>query len=382
MGMAIRLRPADEVMDRELSRAQTLPKAWYLDEAMLVRERDRLFGRTWQWAGRSADVAEPGQYVTLEVAGEPILVTRDEAGELRAFYNVCRHRAGPPARGSGRRRAFQCAYHGWTYGLDGRLLTAREMEGVENFACAEFGLVPVRADVWGPLLFVNLDAEAEPLEAALRPIRREVEAAGIDLGAMRSARRRDYDIACNWKVYVDNYLEGYHIPFVHPGLFKELDYDRYEVCTFQGYSKQFAPIRPAVPGGGERAYGRYVAAEAGTARPAEEPVALYYWLFPNLMLNVYPDNVSANLIVPTALGRTLTIFEWFTAPGLPVADVEATVAFSDEIQQEDIRICEDVQRGLASRAYERGRYSVRRENGVHHYHRLLAERLAEGESGA
>jgi choline monooxygenase len=189
---------------------------------------------------------------------------------------------------------------------------------------------------------------------------------------MRRVERRDYEIACNWKVYVDNYLEGYHLPIAHPGLFKELEYDNYRVETFRYYSKQHAPIRELKPGevpGRDRRYIRMPGAEDG---------ALYYWIFPNTMLNIYQDNISTNVILPMGVDRTLTIFEWFFAePGTGAGweSMQQTIAFSDEIQQEDIGVCEQVQKGLRSRSYSRGRFSALRENGVHHFQSLVTEFL-------
>ena len=168
-------------------------------------------------------------------------------------------------------------------------------------------------------------------------------------------------VACNWKVYIDNYLEGYHLPAAHPGLMRELDYAQYRVETFRYYSSHIAPIR-AGAGAEDRRYGF-----ADSSR-----TALYYWIFPNFMLNIYPDNLSGNIILPLGPDRTLTIFEWFAYTG----EVEqATIDFSDEIQREDIAVCESVQRGLHSRNYNQGRFSAKRENGVHHFHGLLYEHL-------
>ncbi|PSR23547.1 MAG: (2Fe-2S)-binding protein [Sulfobacillus acidophilus] len=360
------------VMDDRLQWAQTLPASWYFDEALLQHETQKLFHRTWQLVAKTSDVPVPGSFFTTELVGEPLLITRDSAGGLHGFYNVCRHRAGPVAVGCGTRKALQCAYHGWIYGLDGHLMSAREMDGTENFDHADFGLVPVQIAQWGPLIFVNLDRQAPPFEQVFGAVMTEVQEQGFDLSRMATVERRDYDIACNWKVYVDNYLEGYHIPIVHPGLFQELDYDQYEVVTYAQYSKQFAPVRPTTAqSAADRRYGRYV--DDGQADADAQ--ALYYWIFPNLMLNIYPDNISTNVILPRGVGRTLTIFEWFANPEASAEDMKQTIDFSEEIQQEDIFICEAVQKGLASQSYDRGRYSAKRENGVHHFHMLLAKAL-------
>ncbi len=207
----------------------------------------------------------------------------------------------------------------------------------------------MRVETWGPFVFVNLSDDAPPLAEVMGAIPAEVERSGYDVDRMRLVERRDYVIECNWKVYVDNYLEGYHLPIAHPQLYKELDYDSYRVEEFRYYSKQHAPIRELKPGeeiGVDRRYLR---------QPGAEDSALYYWLFPNTMFNIYQDNMSSNVILPLGPDRTLTIFEWFFAePGSGPGweSMQQTIAFSDEIQQEDIVICEQVQRGLRSRAYD------------------------------
>lgn len=368
---ASRAALADEVVASEVAEAFTLPSSWYTRDDVFRAERRRVFGASWQLVAHQQALAAPGDYVTVELVGEPLLLVRGDDGVLRAFYNVCRHRAGPVAVGAGCRHGFQCAYHGWTYSWDGRLTQAREIAGTRRFDPGDFGLAPVAVDAWGPLVFVNLDPAAAPLDQVMAPITEEMAQAGFRWDGVAPRVRRDYEIRCNWKVYVDNYLEGYHIPLVHPGLFRELDYARYRVEPRGHYSKQISPTRSAGQNAPGTGYGRYA---AGTE-------ALYYWLWPNLMLNVYPDNVSTNVILPLGVGRTLTIFEWLFAPGADAAEVDDTVAFSDQVQQEDIVICEAVARGLQSASYHRGRFVAARENGVHHFHRLMAERLAAAVGG-
>jgi len=347
--------------EKDLARASTLDARAYTDPEIFALERERIWARTWQPVGRVDQVKAPGDFFTCEVAGEPIVVTRGKDGDLRAFYNVCRHRAGPVAFGAGNKKSLTCRYHGWTYALDGKLVATPEFDGVQGFDKACNGLRAVAVTAWGPFVFVNLDAASPSLESFLGAI--PDETAPYDLASMRSVERRDYVINCNWKVYVDNYLEGYHLPVVHPALYRELDYDEYRIETFRWYSAQRAPIRPRNTAG-ERQYD-----EAGSA--------LYYWVFPSWMINIYPDNMSINIVVPLGVDRTLTLFEWFfkDPDGTPREAMARSLAFSDQIQQEDITICEAVQKRLGSRAYERGRFSVRRENGVHHFQGLVHEAL-------
>jgi choline monooxygenase len=362
--------------------AQTLASKFYTDPEILETERERIFRRTWQLVGtlntlcgevngEKRTIADPESYFTADAVGEPVVVVRDKEGTLRAFSNVCRHRAGPIAQGSGCKNVLRCGYHGWTYALDGRLIGSPDVEGVEFFDRSTMGMFPLRLETWEQLIFVNFDPHAEPLSAYLGKI--PEQARSLQFEGMQFVERRDYIIDCNWKVYVDNYLEGYHIPIAHPGLMREIDYAQYRTDTYRYYSRQFATIRATkADDTGERFY----ALENGS-RLQE---ALYFWIFPNLMLNIYPDNLSINLIVPVSHDKTLTIFEWFfhDAHSEKVRErIQRAVAFSDEVQREDIELCRSVQRGLKSSTYDRGRYSVKRENGVHHFHLLLSEFLSK-----
>ena len=357
-----------------LPQASTLPARYYLDSAILEREKERVFGRTWQLVARVDELRRVGDFVPVTVLDQPIVITHGLDGELRGFYNVCRHRAGQVALTRGNRKSLQCHYHGWTYGLDGALRACREMDETEQFRKEDFGLLPVRVDRWGPFVFVCLSSDAPPLAEVMGAIPDEMAHAGYDVDRMRLVEWRESLIECNWKVYVDNYLEGYHLPIAHPQLFRELDYDAYRVEEFRYCSQQHPPIRELKPGeelGRDRRYLR-------TADGEED--ARYYWLFPNTMFNLYQDNLSSNVIVPLGSDRTLTVFEWFFAePGMGPGweSMQQTIAFSDDIQQEDIVIREQVQRGLRSRSYDTGRFSARRENGVYHFQNLVREFLGD-----
>ncbi|MDP9272823.1 MAG: aromatic ring-hydroxylating dioxygenase subunit alpha, partial [Chloroflexota bacterium] len=212
----------DETKDRPLAprvplaRASTIPSRYYTDPDIYAREVERVFDRTWQLVARSDELARPGDFVPVMVVDEPIVITHGVDGQLRAFYNVCRHRAGQVALTRGNRKSLQCHYHGWTYGLDGTLRACPEMEETEEFNKEDFGLQAVQVDRWGPFVFVCLDEGAPSLSEMLGDIPTEVAAGGYDVDRMRLVERREYVIACNWKVYVDNYLEGYHLPIAHP----------------------------------------------------------------------------------------------------------------------------------------------------------------------
>lgn len=356
----------------DLAEAKTMPARWYTDSAFLELEKEKIFWKTWQPVGRVEDVQRIGDFFTCELVGEPLVITRNLDGDLRAFFNVCQHRAAIVAQGKGNRKSMQCKYHGWTYDLNGKLMRAPEFEGVKNWEKDAVCLQKIQVEAWGAWIFVNLDPDAAPMSSIYGNIHKEISKSGFNLDSMKLVERRDYLINCNWKVYVDNYLEGYHLPIAHPGLFRELDYDKYRVEEFRYYSKQHAPIRDV--DSADVRDRRYVRSGEGEAD------ALYYWIFPNVMLNVYLDNTSINIIIPIGHDKTLTIFEWyFEAPGTGAGweSMQQIIAFSDEIQQEDIEICEWVQRGLQSRAYTQGRFSALRENGVHHFQKLVHEFLTK-----
>jgi choline monooxygenase len=371
-------KPLHLDMNPQVECAETLASHFYTDPGMLVREKEKIFRRTWQLVGTLTQacgevngaqrtIADPESFFTVDVAGEPVVITRDKSGTLRAFSNVCRHRAGPIAQGAGCKHVLQCAYHGWTYTLDGRLIGTPEIDGVAFFDRSEFGMAPLRVESWQQFIFVNFDADAPALSTYLGDITEQAK--DFDFENLALTERRDYLVNCNWKVYIDNYLDAYHIPVVHPGLMKEIDYPRYRTETYRYHSQQLGPVREVRPGDTtDRVYPPGVGLKE----------ALYFWVFPNLMLNFYPDNIQTNLIVPLSHDKTLTIFEWYFHDATSAKSKERAqkaIGFSEVVQQEDIHICEAVQRGLNSALYDRGRYSVKRENGVHHFHMLLSEFL-------
>src|SRR6202167_1527716 len=354
--------------DGDIARASTLPAPLYFNAATFEEEKATVFSTTWQVVGHVHQAAEPGDYFTFDLIGEPLLIVRGDDGVLRGFYNVCRHRAGNPATDCGNRKLFRCGYHGWTYRLDGALLVTPEFDGVEDFDPKNFGLVPVRLEEWFNLIFVNLDPKARSLRECLGEL--PAQAGKFDFASMKFSERRTYEMKCNWKTYIDNYLEGYHLPSVHPGLNRELDYNAYTVEPYARHVRQFSPIRGAQPG--DATPRRY-------QETREDLTTDYFWIFPNWMLNCYPDNVSLNIILPLEAERTLAIFEWYVREeDLDSKAARDSVEFSDQIQIEDVAICETVQKNLHSRSYERGRYSVEQDKRVHAVHRMYAVVMKSG----
>jgi choline monooxygenase len=347
-----------------LEEAYTIPAQWYLDQRIEQIEREEVFGRNWIAVGRIDQVAAEGQFFTVEIAGEPLVVVRGSDGELRAFFNVCRHHAAAVANTAcGTVEYLRCPYHGWTYGLDGSLKGAPEFTGVSNFDRRANGLIPVRVETWEHFVFVTLDPGAASLSAFLGNLPERV--ATLDLSGLRFFARKTYTLACNWKVYVDNYLDGgYHVPHLHKGLNSVLDYKQYTIENSEHYSLQSSPIVSS------EEHESFAATRTGDR-------ACYYWLYPNFMINIYEGVMDTNLVLPLATDRCLVQFDFFfkdVSDGARQANIES-VAVSDRIQDEDVDICESVQRGLRSRAYGMGRLSMRREGGEHLFHRLLAADL-------
>jgi choline monooxygenase len=329
-----------------------LPASWYRDPAIAALERARVFDRGWHLIAHASRLAAPGDHVAVDCGGLPVLAVRDGDGDLRAFHNVCRHRAGPIATCDGRgARALRCRYHGWTYGLDGQLKSAPDMQAAEGFDPAAIRLPAMAVREWQGLVFATEDADAAmPFEALVAGIAERI-GAGHDLATYTGHHHVAYDIACNWKVYVDNFLEGYHLPHVHPALNRMLDYRSYRTELAPWSALQWSPLEsdPSLYGGGD---------------------ALYWWLWPNTMLNLLPGRLQTNRVVPLGVDRCRVEFDTCYAPGSPHSP-GADQAFSDEVQHEDIAICEAVQRGLASGSYVSGPLNPLRETALAHFHALL-----------
>jgi choline monooxygenase len=350
-----------------LSEASTPSWSWYSDSRVLELEQRTVFSLSWQMVGRTQQLREPGQYITCDVAGEPILLVTGHDGVLRGFYNVCRHHAAAVmAEPQGRAEHLRCPYHGWTYNLEGALVVAPEFGGVCNFDKSGNGLVPVETAIWQSWVFVKLVSNGPSLEAFLgEDLTERIQK--LTLEQLSWFERRSYIIECNWKVFIDNYLDGgYHVPHIHGALNSVLDYSAYRIETGERFCVQSSPIVSKK-------------ADAQTAE-TRKGQALYYWIYPNFMINWYEGVMDTNRVLPRGIDRTEVIFDYYFTDVSEKAREKnlASIAVSERIQDEDVAICESVQRGLSSRSYSTGRLSVRREAGEHLFHRLLHADLKTG----
>jgi choline monooxygenase len=352
-----------------LERASTIPAPWYTDTRVLELELRTVFRQNWQYAGRVDQLRASGDYVASELpGGEPIVIVRGQDEQLRGFFNVCRHHAAAVVTDThGSARQFRCPYHGWTYALDGELKGTPDFTGVCDFDRSANGLLPVDCSAAATWAFVKPDAGGLSLEQFLgTELLRQLDTIGF--GGLHWMERRSYTLDCNWKVFVDNYLDGgYHVPHLHKGLDSVLDYSEYTITNGERFCLQSSPM--TTDGADER---------TKAVRQGER--ALYFWLYPNFMINFYGQAMDTNLVIPRGIDKTEVIFDFYFADvseSRRAANLES-IAVSEQIQDEDVGICESVQRGLKSRAYGAGRLSVRREAGEHLFHRLLAHDLKRG----
>ena len=323
-----------------------LPVELYRGEESLRTDRAQVLRRSWQFIGHEAMVPNQGDYLAEEIGGAPVVLVRKAEGELAAFHNVCRHRAGAlVADGEGNcGEAFTCRYHGWRYALDGRLRNATDFGNLPGFDPRQYGLFPVRVETWQGLVFVNLDLAAAPLTEALAPL-----AGGEPLPGFPLIERRSHNLACNWKTYVENYLEGYHLPMVHP----EFDAD----VVVADYKTEVE--------------GQVIFASA-PARDASVYAGTWAWLWPNLALNIYRHGYMIERM--TAVGSEETRLDYFYFFD-PERTAELTDMFkvSDLVTTQDKQVCEEVQRNLRTGIYQGGALSPKHEQGVAWFQAQIAE---------
>ncbi len=351
----------------DIRRAETLPSAVYTDPDLFERVRARIFARSWQLAADVDLVRTPRQvhpFTLVEgFVDEPMLLTRDDEDRLHCLSNVCTHRGALVAEQPGACANLRCRYHGRRFGLDGSFQSMPEFEQVEGFPGPGDDLPRLPFDTWGRFVFAAVDP-AWSFEQLIGAVRSRVGWLPLEQFRFDAGRSRDYLVNANWALYCDNYLEGFHIPFVHSGLAEALDYGAYRTELFELSSLQVGVAR-----GGESVFDL----PPESPDSGQEIAGYYFFLFPNLMLNFYPWGLSINIVRPLAVDRTKISYLTYVWDESKL-DVGAGAEL-DRVEREDEAIVEAVQRGVRSRKYDRGRYSPTRERGVHHFHRLVCAQL-------
>ena len=341
-----------------LERAETLPASSYHDASTFDEERRAIFGSSWILLGHETELAEPGDTLAERLAGWPVFVRRGRDGVLRGFHDVCRHRAGPvvgmptgDVAQACRVARLRCRYHGWIYDEEGRLVSTPDFGDAKDFDPRSLGLAPIRVDVWRGFVFVCLDPGGADLLDSLGRLPDLTR--NVALERYRFDSRRAHRLRCNWKTYVENYLEGYHIPYVHPRLHREIDVKGYAVRAEGSVVTHHAPSRPRV------------------TAPVYD--GLWAWVFPNVALNVYGDGLSIERMLPVSRNEMRIEYLFLFAEG---ANREAALAMCDEVTAEDRAICEAVQENLEAGIYDRGRLSPRHEAGVFYFQSRVRDALA------
>jgi choline monooxygenase len=352
-------------IDPDIRIASTLPARVYSDPALFRSQQELIFARTWHYAGHDDLVKVAGQVFPFTLLpgalDEPLLLTRDREDRLHCLSNVCTHRGNLVVEGAGHAQQLRCRYHGRRFTLDGRFHSMPECEEAAGFPSPADDLPRVALGVWERFLMVSL-APALDFAALVDPMRERLSWAPFGQLTFDPAGARDYLVNANWALYVDNYLEGFHIPYVHQSLTATLDYSAYAVEL-----ERYSVVQLGIAKPGEPAF-RLPATNPDSSKRVG---AYYHWLFPTTMFNVYPWGVSVNVVTPLAVDRTRVSFLPFVWD--ESSRDQGAGSGLDRVEREDEAIVEAVQRGVRSRLYERGRYSPAREKGVHHFHRLLAE---------
>lgn len=353
----------------DIREAHTLPKSVYTDPALFERMKESVFAPSWQFIGDSDLARVPGQVAPFSFLegclDEPLLLARDNDDKIHCLSNVCTHRGHLVSECGGNMRTLRCRYHGRRFGLDGAFQFMPEFEGVKDFPSEKDNLPRIPLGVFGKSLFASLNP-AVPFEEWIAPMRERMAWLPLERFAFAPERTREYLVRANWALYVENYLDALHIPFVHNELSEQLDYANYRF-EFHRHSNMILG-----------------SASAGEARFDLPPscqehgqsiAAYYFWLFPNTMFNFYPWGVSVNVVRPIEVGLTKVVFLRYVLDGTKLGAGVGDDLAVDRVEREDEAVVEATQKGVRSRFYSRGRYAPEREAGTHHFHRLLAERL-------
>jgi choline monooxygenase len=354
-------------IDPNITKAETLPASFYQDQTTFDLIKEKVFYQSWQWVGDEREVKLNKQvYPKILLDGfltEPIVLTKDEQGKINCLSNVCTHRGNLVAQNPASQRKLICGYHGRKFGLDGKFESMPEFNEAQNFPRECEDLHRFDTAKWGPLLFAKLGGQMD-FDKLIAQMNQYVGFLPIEEFVYNDVQSKEYLVNAHWALYCDNYLEGFHIPFVHQDLNTALDYGSYDTVIHDHFNVQIG-----FANGAEDSFelpvdhmhhGRHVA-------------AYYFWVFPNMMFNFYPWGLSVNIVRPISLNQTKVSFLTYLYDETKLHS--GAGALLDKVEREDEFVVEGVHKGLKSSYYPSGRFSPKREKGVHQFHRMLAEWL-------
>ena len=370
---ALKKRVGDLPFNRDPEKSFTIPARYYLDDAVMEQEKEAVFYRNWWYAGHQSQLAESGCYLTVQVCDQNVIVIRDRNGELNAYFNVCQHRGHELLSASGQVRTITCPYHAWSYGFDGELKAARNTEKMIDFDKCQFALKPVQVEVFCGLVFVNLDLDAAPLGQLAADLETEIRAFCPRVDEVVFAQRDYFDVASNWKVMVDNFLECYHCHPAHKDFVNLVDMKSYTTTVHDIYSSHVSDAAATT----ESSAYHFEKGEIDFGYAG-------FYLWPNQTIWIYPGepNISVLQMIPDGAGRTIEYQDWYLPNPRPSQQqLDAMDYQRDVLQPEDVGLCESVYRGLQSKGYNQGRFVVDperselSEHAVHHFQQLYLDAM-------
>lgn len=371
--VALKKRVGDLPFNRDPEKSFTIPARYYLDDAVMEQEKEAVFYRNWWYAGHQSQLPESGCYLTVQVCDQNIIVIRDRNGELNAYFNVCQHRGHELLAGSGKVRTITCPYHAWSYGLDGELKAARNTEKMVDFDKCQFALKPVQVEVFCGLVFVNLDLDAAPLGQQAADLETEIREFCPRVDEVVFAQRDYFDVASNWKILVDNFLECYHCHPAHKDFVNLVDMNSYTTTVHDIYSSHVSKAAATT----ESSAYHFEKGEVDFGYAG-------FYLWPNQTIWIYPGepNISVLQMIPDGAGRTIEYQDWYLPNPQPSQQqLDAMDYQRDVLQPEDVGLCESVYRGLQSKGYNQGRFVVDperselSEHAVHHFQQLYLDAM-------
>jgi choline monooxygenase len=341
-------------------REKTIPSSWYSDEKILKIEKENIFSKSWHLLGSIDQIPNKGDYLIKTINEQPIVVIKDNVGKINVFYNVCQHRGCVLLEKDGNSKQIKCGYHGWVYELNGELKAARGFDK-EDLDFEELNLKSIEHYIWMNQIFVKLQSDCNNLPKTLKEIENIISPIKFDNYLFHL--RKSYEIKCNWKVYMDNYLEGFHIPLVHPKLNRVIDYKSYSTEIFDNFSLQWCHIN----------------AESSPYKKTDDASKAYYFtLFPNILFNIAPGRLQTNIIEPINASSCNVYFDYYFENEEDLESIQEDISFSEEVQNEDINICERIQIGLESDGFDHGIFSKKYETGVSHFQSYIDKKINNG----